>query len=272
MTQTLEFDRFRQKLPILYCEILTQSFDYEELFPTLAISNTKDRNRNRDLNKQNGDRTVKQITEAQAKQFKRRYSYKMGGKQTLTFPNGQRFEFNDKEYYSGRGAKYNASIRHEDLGEIKISKKEVSVFFKAERERVAQVREALKERKAREKKYAEAKKQGLYAIEGAFVLLSDEEATSRGFDAERLANTLGISVEDANLLYSVGKTYVYARQSNGNIIELYHPDLSCNYLSISIDFDANEKFAAKQKDRDSWVNAPFAGLVGQSDNINHYVC
>lgn len=219
---------------------------------------------------------MKQITENQAKSFKRSYSYKMGGTQTLIFPNGQKFEFNDKEYYSGRGAKYNSSVKHENLGEIVISKKEVAEFFKRERERAARIKAAEKAKKEKIARYEAAKKEGLYALEnfdyGTFVLLSDDESRQRIFDAKRLAKTLDISEADALLLNSEGKTYVYAKQSNGNIIELYHSSLDCNYLSISVDFNAAAKFEEMSADRASWVNAPYAGLVGQTSSPNHFVC
>lgn len=219
---------------------------------------------------------MKQITENQAKSFKRSYSYKMGGTQTLIFPNGQKFEFNDKEYYSGRGAKYNSGIKHENLGEIMISKKEVAEYFKKEKERATRIKAAEKAKKEKIEKYANAKEQGLYQLEtfeyGTFVLLSDEESTGRFFDAKRLAKTLDISEADVMLLNSEGKTYVYAKQSNGNIIELYHSSLDCNYLSISVDFNAAAKFEEMSADRSSWINAPYAGMVGQTASPNHFVC
>jgi hypothetical protein len=219
---------------------------------------------------------MKQITELQAKNFKRSYSYKMGGTQTLIFPNGQTFVFNDKEYYSGRGAKYNSSVKHENLGEIVISKKEVSEFLKREKERSARIKQSEKEKKEKARRYEAAKAQGLYEIDryeyGNFILLTDEESYKRFFDVKRLAKTLDISEQDAALLQSEGKTYVYAKQSNGNIIELYHSSLDCNRLSISVDFDAQKKFEEMTADRDSWVNAPYADLVGQTTASNHFVC
>jgi hypothetical protein len=104
------------------------------------------------------------------------------------------------------------------------------------------------------------------------VLLSDDESRQRIFDAKRLAKTLDISEADAMLLNSEGKTYVYAKQSNGNIIELYHSSLDCNYLSISVDFNGKRRFEELTANRDSWVNAPYADLVGQTASPNHFVC
>jgi hypothetical protein len=216
---------------------------------------------------------MKQITKQQGRSFKRSYSYKMGGTQTLIFPNGQKFEFNDKEYYSGRGAKYNSSIKHSNLGEIIIQKKEVTEFFKREKERAERIKVVEKERKEKIERYESAKKDELYIIENdSYILLSDEESEGQFFDIKRLSKTLDISEQDANLLNSRGKTYVYAKQSNGNIIELYHPSLDCNSLSILIDFNASEKFEKMAEDRESWVKAPYAFDIGQTESLNHFVC
>lgn len=219
---------------------------------------------------------MKNLTENQAKNFKRSYAYKMGGSQTLIFPNGQTFYFNDKEYYSGRGVKYNKSINHDEIGEVIISKKEVSNFFKKEREWLKIKAATLKANKERLKSIETAAKDGIYNIvssdHGAYVELSDDEASRQYFDIERLANTLDISVNDARLLTAKGKTYVFAKQSNGSIIMLYHASLSCNSLSISVDYNAEDRFKEFSEERASWVNAPYADLVGQTENLNHFVC
>lgn len=103
-----------------------------------------------------------------------------------------------------------------------------------------------------------------------FVELSEEEADGQFFDAERLANTLKIKVEDAQLLNSGGKTYVFAQAEDGTIYQLYHPSLSCNRLSISIDVFSAEKM---EEFRESWgAHGPYAGLLGQTKNANHFVC
>jgi hypothetical protein len=47
--------------------------------------------------------------------------------------------------------------------------------------------------------------------------------------------------------------------------------LSLNSLSISVTFKAKEIFKKKLSERESWVNAPFAKEVGQTDNLNHFV-
>ena len=56
--------------------------------------------------------------------FKKNYKTKMGGTQTVVIEGIGRFVFDDRAYYKGRGAKYNKSVMHENLGEVFITKKE----------------------------------------------------------------------------------------------------------------------------------------------------
>ncbi len=128
--------------------------------------------------------------------------------------------------------------------------------------------------KATNERIAAAAKAGVYSIKkeeyGTFVELSDEEIYGRYFDAKRLSTTLDISIEDAEMLNSKGKTYVFAKTEAGSTIELYHADLSCNYLSISIS-EASPERVAEFEPKD-WQSAPYAHLVGQTSAANHFVC
>ena len=223
---------------------------------------------------------VQQFDAKFASFFKKGYSKKMGGTQTIVLPNGQRFFFDDREYYKGKGAKYNNDNMHHYIGEVIVTQEQadgLELELEEQRKRNEAIR-IEREREAEEKRQRleSAKKAGIYNIVrydyGTFVELSDEERLSRTFDAQRLANTLNISVKDAELLRSEGKTYVYAETMDGNIVELYHSDLSLNNLSISVNFKAKEIFNQKLSERESWVNAPFAKEVGQTENLNHFVC
>jgi len=220
------------------------------------------------------------ITLEIAKNFKLPYNKKMGGTQTIVMPDGQRFYFDDRDYYKGRGASYNSASMHDYKGEIIVTQDELEIMIESleERERLNKAIREQREKEATEKKQRmeTAEKQGKYSIMrydyGTFVELSDEEIFNKTFDAQRLANTLNISVHDAELLKSEGKTYVYAETTDGNIIELYHSDLCLNSLSISVNFKAKEIFNQKLSERESWVNAPFAKEVGQTESLNHFVC
>lgn len=208
--------------------------------------------------------------------FKKSYSYKMGGTQKVILPNGKSKYFDDREYYSGRGTKYNNSINHDEIGDVKVSKKEYSKFLQMLKNR--EERRAILLREAEEKaaRIENAKTNGIYSLEeaedgaGHYVELSDEESYNHNFDAERLATTLKISVEDVNLLNSTGKTYVFAKSDDGNVYQLYHPSLSCNNLNIHISIASPERIA--EFNHNEWVNAPYAHLVGQSHKKNHFVC
>lgn len=208
--------------------------------------------------------------------FKKDYRYSMGGTQTVVLPNGQSFFFDDRQYYKGRGEKYNSTIRHDIIGDVLVTKKQVNERLKIERQYRISNKKAEIMRKKKQKRIEQFAKKGLYNIiteeYGTFVELSDYEAMNKTFDAKRLANTLKISVEDAELLKSTGKTYVYAKTADEEVIELYHSDLDCNYLCISIQKKAQQLFEEKLNQRADWVNAQFAELVGQTDNRNHFVC
>jgi len=212
--------------------------------------------------------------------FKKSYSYKMGGTQTVILPNGKSKHFDDREYYSGRGSKYNNNIKHDEIGDVKVSRKEYSAFLKMLKER--EERRAINLKKAAEKaaekaaRIEEAKANGIYSLEkaegdvGHYIELSDDESYNHHFDAERLARTLKISVEDAQLLNSNGKTYVFAKSADGNTYQLYHASLSCNHLNIHVSIASPEQIS--EFNHDEWASAPYAGLVGQTNKKNHFAC
>lgn len=211
------------------------------------------------------------ITEELAIRFKKSYSLKMGGTQTIEFPNGESFFFDDKEFYSGRGAKYNSSVVHQDLGTILVTKKQLQEWVKLINERNARISKAKKKKKAQDLIIARAKEEGIYFIdESGYVQLAENEWMNNTFEAERLAKTLKISVQDAELLNSEGKTYVFAKSKDGNTYELYHSDLSCNHLSIWVGIATPERIV--EFFPEEWQNAPFASYVGQTNNNNHFVC
>jgi hypothetical protein len=211
------------------------------------------------------------ITEELATKFKASYSLKMGGTQTIEFPNGESFFFDDKKFYSGRGEKYNSSIRHQDLGTILVSKEELKKYVNRLNEIAVIEKEYAKEKKATVLRIATSKKEGVYSInENGFIELSDNERQNNTFDAERLAKTFKISIEDARLLHSEGKTYVFAKSEDGNVYELYHADLSCNNLNIWVGIATPERIS--EFEPSEWQNATYASLVGQTKNNHHFVC
>ena len=216
-----------------------------------------------------------QITKEQAKMLKRPYYYRMGGTQKLNLPNGQTFDFDDRKYYSGRHAsKYNSNIRHDNLGEIIISKAEFRLLIRSIKETEKIKRMYERERKIKEKRINDAAKRGVYSIEhtesGMFVEVSEDEHRFKYFDSKRLANTFNIPIEDAELLKAKGKTYVFSKDKEGRILELYHPSLSCNELTISAVY-TDEQYVSEFKD--TWgEHGQYAGLLGQTESSNQFVC
>ena len=207
--------------------------------------------------------------------FKKSYACARGGSQTVILQNGKSMAFDDREDYSGRGGKYNDSIRHDNIGEVRVARKEYSSFLKMMKEQEFFKKAVLQAAGEKAKRISEAAQQGIYSVEnrGAlnYIELSKEEEDGHFFDANRLAKTLGITVEDAVLLNSPGKTYVFARKTDtGEIIELYHPSLSCNDLSISFSVVPEER--VDEFNHDEWAGAPYADLVGQTTCKNHFVC
>lgn len=198
----------------------------------------------------------------------------MGGTQTIVFPSGEKFKFDDREYYSGRGSKYNSSIKHDLLGEVIVTESELKAALKADKLRQKEIARLAREAKAKAKRIALAKADGVYSIRtteyGQFIELSEEESYGKHFDADRLAKTLQISVEDALLLNSIGKTYVFAKSADGNTYQLYHPSLFVNHLSISFQIATPELIA--QFVPEEWQSAPYSREVGQTPNFNHFVC
>jgi len=199
--------------------------------------------------------------------FKLNYDYKMGGTQTVILPNGKQKFFDDKEYYSGRGAKYNKNINHDIIGNVKISRSEYSLFLKKIKEQEENFKKTLKGQQEKEIRINNAKIQGIYSInENGYIELSDNI-----LNAKRLAKTLNIKTEDAELLNSTGKTYVFAKQINSNkTYRLYHPDLSCNNLSIHIEENKKDEIENFKKSRGS--HGQFAKALGQTSHSNHFVC
>jgi len=95
------------------------------------------------------------------------------------------------------------------------------------------------------------------------------------FDKVRLAHTLKISEKDSSLVFSEGKTYVFAVTTDGEMIKIYHPDLSCNDFVITFRPSSYEELDGFRKSwnlnstKKSRENAYF---FGQTDNDNHFVC
>lgn len=208
------------------------------------------------------------------------YAYIMGGTRKLIVDGEELAFVDEREYYSGRGGKYNKSIRHdEQVYNLTPSQYDVEVKKIAKKRFEAEKRINFyeKQKKQAKKRYADNHKNGVYGISYkaycTSIELSDEEITGKYFSTEKLSKTLNISVADAELLKSKGKTYVFAEKLGTNeMIELYHADLTCNSLNICVSIPTAERIAEFNSKRNDYTTAPYSQLVGQTEANNHFVC
>ncbi len=196
--------------------------------------------------------------------FKKSYTRKMGGTQTVILPNGRSKYFDDRKYYEGQGKRYNRSNMHQHIGKVKVSRKAYSEFYNYLKDKEQQAIENLKRKAEKKSRIAEAESKGIYSIYERFVEFEGK------FNPEILAKTLKISEKDANLLMSEGKTYVFAQSEDGKLYKMYHPSLTCNDLYIQVLQVTHEYFIEFSE---KWgEHGQFAELLGQSENKNHFVC
>ena len=92
-----------------------------------------------------------------------------------------------------------------------------------------------------------------------FLILTNNEIYGKSVNIHKLANTLGVNPNDVANINCKYKTYIFVN-IEGIEVELYHPDLSCNNMNISIEFGVN---------RDEFNNKWGEGLkIGE----NTYYC
>ena len=206
----------------------------------------------------------------------RPYCYAMGGTKTLFIDNKQVLFLEQKNIYSGRASKYNTSIRYDEqiynitLNQLDKYKKEIG---KKKYEEQKQNIKINKEFKQKQKRIFEADKKGVYSIYNNIIELSEGEQKFNTFNPSKLAKTLNISISDAELLKSSGKTYVFAQKlDSSEIIELYHADLNNNPLYIHVSKPTDERISEFKANHANWFNAPYSQLLGQTENKNHFVC
>ena len=204
------------------------------------------------------------------------YCYVMGGTKTLYIENKQVLFIEQKNIYSGRSSKFNKSIRYDEqiynitLNQLEQYKKEIGKKKYEEQKNYALIN---KEFKQKQKRIFEADKNGVYSIYNNIIELSESERVFNTFNPSKLAKTLNISISDAELLKSSGKTYVFAQKlDNSEIIELYHADLKNNSLCIHVSKPTDERISEFKANHANWFNAPYSQLLGQTENKNHFVC
>ena len=82
----------------------------------------------------------------------------------------------------------------------------------------------------------------------------------------KIQNSIKMNEVEKLILIS-GKTYFFA-ESNIGLLMFYHN----HHQSYGFEKVAEEKRQEFLNERESWVNAPFAKEVGQTDNKDLFVC
>lgn len=220
---------------------------------------------------------IKNVSYAEVLNYiSKHYRYAMGGTKTLNIDNKQVLFLDQKDIYRGRGNKYNTSIRYDEQiysitsEQLEEYKKLIGKKKYDEQKNISLIN---KEFKQKQKRIFEAEKKGVYSVYNNIIELSESEQEIKNFNPSKLAKTLNISVSDAELLKSRGKTYVFAQKlDNSEIIELYHADLNNNSLNIHVSKPTEERIKEFKENHSNWLNALYSHLLGQTENKNHFVC
>lgn len=169
--------------------------------------------------------------------FKQSYNKRMGGTQTVVLEGIGSFYFDDRDYYQGRGRKYNAVNIHDNIGDVFISKKDFDEKVLLRAKSIYQMQKArLLEARNYRKSYNEAA-----AIIGK----------------DRLD-------EGLSLVKSISsKTYLFI--DNVLLYKAYKSD----HVTIEIvTDDYRSKFVWEE-----WFSAPYASELGMTpDNKNLFIC
>lgn len=202
-------------------------------------------------------------TENAAIYFKKSYSKKMGGTQTITFEDDflTKIELNDKEYYSGRGAKYNSASMHEHI-DVFVSKHEFEYLVS---DRAKMLFERQKEQLNTKKMLANFCKEFDLTTNNYLSISTSGYVYFEKSKKSQIEKELKVDLTD--FFNASGKTYFFADSRIG-LLQFYHN----HNQSYSFEFVNEDKRQEFLNERESWVNAPYADLVGQSENINLYVC
>jgi len=202
-------------------------------------------------------------TENAATYFAKGFSKKMGGTQTITFEDEflPEIKLDKKEYYTGRGAKYNNQSMHEHI-DVFVSKKD---FNDRVNYRATSIFNQQKENAETNKKMSDfCKKYGLKKSNyngfsesmGLFFALETKNLIEKELD-----------VDLTEFFNATGKTYYFTKSKIG-LLEFYHN----HGQSYSFNFTTEEEINEFKVNRDSWIDAPYAHILGQTNNIDLYVC
>lgn len=202
-------------------------------------------------------------SENAATYFAPSFSKKMGGTATITFEDDflSSIKIDKREYYIGRGSKYNSNSMHEHI-DLFVSKKEFNERVASRGKRLFDYEKEKNEKRRNLIKFCK--------LNGITSKLYSEFSETMGvfFDEKfqkEIEKELGVDLTD--FFESKGKTYYFANSKIGRL-EFFHN----HHQSFSFKFVSEEYENKFKKDRDSWVNARYAYLLGNIYNPNLYVC
>lgn len=169
--------------------------------------------------------------------FKHSYSRRMGGTQTVVIEGLGEYYFDDRDYYSGRGKKYNNDSIHEHLGSILITKAE---FDDKVQTRAKSLYNMQKSRIQAAREYSKS-----------YNLAVGEVGKKRLDEGLELVRSF------------IDKTYLFI--DNVLLYKAYKSE----YISIEIVTDEYRNGF----NWDEWYSAPYAADLGMTpDNKNLFIC
>lgn len=169
--------------------------------------------------------------------FKHSYTKRMGGTQTVIIEGIGEYYFDDRDYYTGRGKKYNNNSIHENLGNILITKEE---FDNA----------------------VQTRAKSLFNMQKTQIQAARDYRKSYNLAAEKVGKErLDKGLELVRSF--VNKTYLFI--DNVLLYKAYKSD----YISIEIVTDEYKK----RFNWNEWYSTPYAADLGMTpENKNLFIC
>jgi len=202
-------------------------------------------------------------TENAAIYFAQGFSKKMGGVETITFENNflSSIEIDKRIYYQGRGTKYNTLSIHEYVDTF-VTKSEFDAKVDSRVKCIFERQKELVKEKKELNIYCQNKKINVenYSSFNGDTVVYFEKKNKQSVEAD-----LEVSLDD--FFNSTGKTYLF-QESRIGLLRFYHN----HNQSYSFETVSESKKLEFESNRESWVTAPYAAILGQNGNINLYVC
>ena len=201
--------------------------------------------------------------------FSKGYNKKMKGTQVIVFENDfiAKIELDDREYYQGRGAKYNNNSMHEHVDTfVTLQEFNERVNHRAKNLFERQKEKAVERKKMRE--FCKQHKLSLSNYTSTYPGPSYPTVTGLYFERSKqndVEKELGVDLND--FFNATGKTYYFAETKIG-FARFYHN----HHQYYSFDLESEWQFKEFKKNRKEWLSSPYVHLLGNIDNDNLYVC